>query len=308
MEITADTLREFFQRQLREWPLAADHYRQLQNVRNRTFRIGRVTVEVQFNPERIRSSGAKVDAASVSRRPCFLCRENRPAEQHALSFGERYEILVNPYPIFRYHFTLPDRAHLPQQIAGRVGDMLTLAQTLQPFVILYNGPASGASAPDYFHFQAIPGGILPVQTEWKQWVVAERDKEGTATLISCSEFLRTLWVLRASVKEELETLFEELYHTLPIREGESEPAMNLVCWYQAGEWILALFPRSRHRPRHFYRPDGKDMLISPGVVDMAGVLILPREEDFNTITETIIREAYSDVTLKNKDCPWKENR
>ncbi|MCD8261737.1 MAG: DUF4922 domain-containing protein [Bacteroides sp.] len=281
--------------------MVAAHYRQLQNVQNRTFRIGRATVEVQFNPERIRSSGAKVDATSISRRPCFLCRENRPPEQHALPFGERYEILVNPYPIFPYHFTLPDRAHAPQKIAGRVGEMLTLAQALQPFVILYNGPASGASAPDHFHFQAIPGGILPVQKEWKQCGIAERDKEDTVMLINYSEYLRTLWVLRASVKEELETLFEKLYHTLPIREEDIEPATNLACWYEAGEWILTLFPRSRHRPRHFYRPDGKDMLISPGVVDMAGVLILPREEDFHTITEAIIREAYSDVTLKNKE-------
>ena len=71
----------------------------------------------QFNPARLVSTGAKIDKATLAKRPCFLCEKNRPSEQIVLSFGEGFDILVNPFPILPVHFTIPSRHHQLQAIA-----------------------------------------------------------------------------------------------------------------------------------------------------------------------------------------------
>jgi hypothetical protein len=65
---------DLFESQLREWSLAHDNYRQLDNVRVRKVSFNGYDISVQFNPGRITSSAAKVDARSIEARPCFLVR------------------------------------------------------------------------------------------------------------------------------------------------------------------------------------------------------------------------------------------
>ena len=100
-----DIISKFFRDQLSVWPLAAANFRSLKDARTRELPVGGLTVRIQHNPGRIRSSAAKVDKASIEARPCFLCADARPNEQRALKFegrkGRKYDILVNPYPISR---------------------------------------------------------------------------------------------------------------------------------------------------------------------------------------------------------------
>ncbi len=140
--------------QLASWPMAKANYDALDSVELKSFVLEKGTTYVQFNPERYRSTAAKIDAKSIAERPCFLCEQNRPAEQHRFSLNENFELLVNPFPIFRHHYTIPSYAHQPQRIQGNVQSMLELAKQLKPLVVFYNGPFCGASAPDHFHFQA----------------------------------------------------------------------------------------------------------------------------------------------------------
>ena len=66
-------VRELFEDQFRDWALARENYRQLDDVMVRTVSFPGFSISVQFNPGRITSSGAKVDAKSIEARPCFLC-------------------------------------------------------------------------------------------------------------------------------------------------------------------------------------------------------------------------------------------
>ena len=71
--------------------------------------VGTSTFAVQFNPARIRSTGATITKEAVAARPCFLCRKNRPQEQLTKVQDVDYELLINPYPILPMHFTIPSR-------------------------------------------------------------------------------------------------------------------------------------------------------------------------------------------------------
>ncbi|MBQ4041179.1 MAG: glycosyltransferase family 2 protein, partial [Prevotella sp.] len=114
---STDSLQRFFNRQMERWEDARQRYNDLQFVQTR--QVG--SLAVQFNPSRIVSTGAKIDKASITKRPCFLCSQNRPAEQLTKPLynkgGEQtHEILVNPFPILPQHYTIPSLEHVPQNI------------------------------------------------------------------------------------------------------------------------------------------------------------------------------------------------
>ena len=289
--------------QRRTWPLAGKNYHLLENVQVKTFDMGGFTIRAQFNPARVVSSGAKVDAKSVKARKCFLCQANLPLEQDRLPFGNHYLILCNPYPIFPEHFTIPTREHTPQSIIERMNDFLQLTQSLAPFTVFYNGPRCGASAPDHAHFQAVTREVMPLDKEVSEYVLtASPYKESEeASLYLLTGYLRNGFILKGSTQESLHNLFNEVYEALPVPNGETEPMMNLFGSYIEKEWILTLIPRKRHRPWQ-YEAEGDDhILSSPGAADIGGLFITPLEKDFKKINPDLLLDIYQQVCLSDEE-------
>jgi hypothetical protein len=277
MEINIEA---FFNKQIHAWATARRNYVLLMNVRSKSVQVGNAEYHVQYNPGRIRSSAAKVDAKSISERLCFLCGANRPKAQKAVPFhtnGHDYEILINPYPIFQRHLTIPAIDHTPQVLIGRMADMLALAKALPDFTLFYNGAKCGASAPDHMHFQAGSRGMMPI--EWQQ-----------------PEFPNALFIQDADEQVVLNR-FDEIVATLPKGAEEAEPMMNVLCLYEGSRYTVYLFPRKKHRPDCYYAEGEKQLLSSPASVDLGGLFILPRAEDFDNITAENIQEIVDEVCL-----------
>lgn len=271
-------INHLFSAQQGDWKQLNDGIRQLDNIRERKFSWGGdYSVKVQFNPARIVSTAASISKEAIEKRPCFLCEANRPAQQKGIPFLEKYIILCNPFPILKNHLTIPLHSHVPQQIRKKTGDMLTLAEQLPDYVVFYNGPKCGASAPDHFHLQA--GLKLPL--------LMQGDNE-----------LRSCLQIESESREEAQELFEDVYRYLQrLQPEETEPMMNAIAFTEDNKYKLHIFPRKAHRPRHYYEEGKKKLLISPGSLDMAGLIICVREEDFEKISKQDIEDIYSQVSM-----------
>ena len=287
--------------QLSEWPLAQTNYQALNAVCVKELHVGGIAYKVQYNPARIASSGAKTDAQSIQARKCFLCASNRPTEQRGIPFKEHYEVLVNPYPIFPKHLTIPDATHTEQGIEGRIHDMLELAQALPDFTIFYNGPRCGASAPDHMHFQAGSRGFMPIETDWKERKGEKVVQQGNATLWRMNDAPRNTLVIESTCIDDAERLFNVIYHNLPTLPADEEPMMNLLAMYDEGRWILFLLLRRKHRPSCYTAEGNERLLCSPASVDLGGVLILPIAEDFEKITDEMAGNIVSEVCLSTEE-------
>ena len=299
-------LERFFDRQLRQWPEALGRYRDLTSAQTKELPIGQMTFAAQFNPARIRSTGAVVTKQALSERPCFLCQKNRPAEQMSKTTDNDYELLVNPYPILPMHFTLPTRRHQPQRIRPMYGEMLALLTKHPELTVIYNGPKCGASAPDHAHLQAGTTGLIPLQREWPRLarnLSALLQPTADTLLATVDDYPCPAIAIRTKGKKASERLFARLYDALPLADGEPEPMMNIVAWRDGDNYLSVVFPRSKHRPDCYYSRGDAQLLVSPGALDMAGLLITPRQEDFQKMdapqAEAILREcAISSNELK----------
>lgn len=297
--VTSNQVLELLKEQRANWETADANYRALDRIKMKEFIFESAHVKVQFNPTRLVSSAAKVDAKSLKERKCFLCPANLPAAQERLSWEDDYQILVNPYPIFPEHFTIPVLKHQDQRILPRYGDMLDLAKELDRFIIFYNGPKCGASAPDHAHFQAGNKGFLPIEKEWKaveQELIYMKPK---LSLCILRDYLRNTLVLESKSKEEAVLLFGRIYGMLEVKPGEEEPMMNLLTWYEDGWWVTCVFLREKHRPDCYYAEGDANLLISPGSVDMGGVFIVPQEKDFEKVTKEDIRSIFKEVCVSD---------
>ena len=289
-KVNSQIVSDFIASQIAEWPQAAGNFEALKTVKVKEINLTGWTVKVQFNPARIVSSAAKVDAKSLKERKCFLCGENRPAVQRGIEWGGRYTILINPFPIFPRHLTIPDNSHTDQLISGRIADMMSLAAELEDYTVFYNGPRCGASAPDHMHFQAGNSDFLtiaPALEDAEHKVIAT---DGDATLALVDSLPLKVFVIDADDPEAGQRLFGRLYAAIPVPEGEKEPMMNILCYPTPAGVRLVVIPRKRHRPS-FYGTEGEGtMLLSPASVDMGGVFITPLEKDFKALdAETIVR-------------------
>lgn len=292
----------FIDEQLAEWPLAHCNYAALEGVQVKNVQVNGVTYKVQFNPARIVSSGAKVDAKTIQERKCFLCPANLPAEQKGIPFANHYQILVNPFPIFPRHLTVPEVAHVPQRIANRFGDMLALAQALPGYTVFYNGPKCGASAPDHAHFQAGNRGFMPIENDWRNQVAGKVADYKGSSLYWLDDAPRTTLVIESAVQAEAEALFATIYRLLPLKEGETEPMMNVLIQYnEADRWVVFVFPRAKHRPDCYFAEGEDKLLSSPASVDLGGVFITPVESDFQKMNATHIAQILSEVCLSSTD-------
>ena len=279
------------------WDLAKSNYENLQAVKTKTLQTGTCLFVAQFNPKRIVSSAAKVDQKSIQERKCFLCQENLPPQQKGSDFIGKYHVLVNPFPIFPKHLTVPAYIHQPQQIAGKFLDMLLLAQNLDEYVVFYNGPKCGASAPDHFHFQAGNKGFLPIERNFdalkKEKIIANR----TITVSQSKEYPCRVLILESKSTASLSQHFKEILDALEIKDGDYEPMINLLAWYNNEGFKVCLFPREKHRPSCYFAEGEENRLISPASVDLGGVFILPRETDYKKITPEDVSKILNEVSI-----------
>lgn len=294
---------KLFASQMAGWDLVRKHYDELENVLVRSIDSDNgCIVKVQFNPSRMRSSAAKTDESSVAGRPCFLCLSNLPVRQEAIDFDRKYMILVNPYPIFRKHLTIPLKKHTDQLIAGRFNDMLRLSKFLEDMTVFYNGPRCGASAPDHFHFQAGSRGFLPVEREhgkFPQKLIATHEK---VTLSAMENYYRYVFIISGTDSAVISMFFDNIYNLLnKVQGGTGEPMMNILTLYDNGRWKVFIFPRHAHRPVQFFKKDPERILISPASVDLGGVWITPRQEDYEKLDLTAVKDIFSQVTLKRAE-------
>ena len=287
----------FFESQLAEWEFARRNFEALRRIETKTFDLDGFLIRVQFNPARIVSTAAKVDAASVVARKCFLCSENQPPEQRGLPWGDGYRVLVNPYPIFARHFTIPAAEHVPQSIADRYGDMLALARCFDREVVFYNGPRCGASAPDHAHFQAVGKGAMPLEAEVGRFATEKVLEASGAAAYAIRDYLRGGFVIRSADASAAAACFGKLYEALEVLPADAEPMMNVLTWYDSDGWTSCVFPRTKHRPACFYGEGATDLLVSPASVDLAGVMIVPRKDDFVKITAENIRAIFNEVCI-----------
>ena len=289
-------------RQLRDWDEAGRNYAALADVATRTLSLGESTIVLQFNPERRRSSAASIDKKSLAKRQCFLCSENQPTKQKAVLWGDRYKIQVNPYPIFKRHLTIADLRHTPQSIGGRVGDMLLLAKDLPEFVVFYNGPQCGASAPDHAHFQAGAKGEMPLCDELAH-ATTHMLADGDEGFIGYVYMLgRGFFTIETSTQRAAERYALRLLSLLPVPEGADEPMVKVLCWWNKTDrlWHLVVFPRSKHRPACYGVGDGR-LLLSPASVDMGGLWAVPERKDFDALTPELIQSLYNELCMTRKE-------
>ena len=328
--VDADEIERFHASEIANWPLAAENYAALANVQTRDFEVKgedafhpSLSLTIQWNPARIVSTGAKVDARTISERPCFLCNHNRPAEQHSLPTERHYEILLNPYPILAGHLTIPTRRHQPQAIFAHFNTLRHLAWNMPRHIVFYNGPECGASCPDHCHLQAGHRGLLPLERDWKHYETQleklypittqqEAELEEAGNKRGCGLYLLRGWacpvfVIRSLPTEPDSILCQRLYEALPIPEGSPEPRMNVIAWHQ--EWgngrddeiVTLIFPRKKHRPNCYYAQGAEQRLISPGALDMGGLVITPREEDFRRMTPEKTIDILREVTMTEEE-------
>lgn len=275
----------FFNRQLEVWTDARHRFRDLKHVETRQFSD---QLKLQWNPARIVSTGAKIDKKTLGERPCFLCDKNRPKEQMSKQIDEKFHLLVNPFPILPVHFTIPARKHQPQLIYKNYGEMHRFISLHSDLMVFYNGPKCGASAPDHLHFQAGTNGILPLQTNWQRLsrnltdIISLNDEEKISVV---RDFIVPAFVIISKSAESDEALFRRLYKAMPQRGDETEPMMNIISWRKGEEFISVVIPREKHRPEAYFAEGDAQFVVSPGALDMSGLIITPREEDFRKLTE-----------------------
>lgn len=297
-DIAADnSLQRFFNRQLEKWEKARINFRDLQKVETRKLDCGDNMVLVQFNPARMVSTGADMQKAETGARPCFLCDKNLPPEQFAKAIDDDFHLLVNPYPILPMHFTIPNKHHVPQAIYDNYGEIYKILQLFPDLTVFYNGPHCGASAPDHAHLQGGKGGRLPLQTDW------QRLSRGLETLLSQQDgslsvmrnFVSPAFIIKSRTAEAGIEMFRQLYSSLPKRAEEDEPMMNIVAWMDDNSYLAVVFPRRKHRPDIYHAHGEERMLVSPGALDMAGLIITPRKDDFLRMTpetaESVLQEC-----------------
>jgi SpoIID/LytB domain protein len=298
LDMTSEnSLQRFFTRQLEVWEAAAQRFRDLQNVQVRSLDDGDEW-RVQFNPARMVSTGASIDNKSIAERPCFLCAKNRPQEQMTKRVDRRYELLINPFPILPVHFTIPALQHQPQRILSNYVEMHRLLEQYPDLMVFYNGPRCGASAPDHMHFQAGTSGVLPLQQAWPRLsreldVLFSLNTEEYIAQIrdyACPAFL-----IRSISPYGDEQLFRRLYQVM--EKQDDEPMMNIVAWRNGTEYLSVVFPRRKHRPDCYYADGADKLMVSPGAIDMAGLVITPRKEDFERLTTARIHTILQEICI-----------
>jgi len=286
------------------WNLCSKNYSDLKSVKTKIFNINNIEVKTQFNPGRIKSTSAKVDKASIQNRKCFLCTDNLPQEQRGIEFNSEYIILCNPYPIFPEHFTIINKKHTPQKIGGNFPVFLSLVKELSDkLTVFYNGPRCGASAPDHMHFQAGTKSVMPIEKDYemlKNQTGKILVESATVKIYAVQDGLRRMFFIEGNNAEKLNRTFDKFNTKLgELTGGTLEPMMNIVGSFENGKWKIIIYPREKHRPDFYYLENEDRLTVSPAAVDMSGLVIVPREEDFAKLDGERLKRIYNQVTISN---------
>lgn len=297
--------KELLDRQTKNWDWCINGYGSLKTVITHEFKYDGFSLKVQFNPGRMTSTSAKVDPKSIKERKCFLCEASLPPAQERLEYKNGYRILVNPFPIFPEHFTIPKIEHLPQQIMGNFGEMLELAKDLDgEFTVFYNGPKCGASAPDHFHFQAGTRKFMTIENDFvtlkRRYAVSSRSIDGVEVTM-VDDGIRKMVFMQGTDKIAIEKEFYLIFNRYSdIKHLDEEPLMNILAWTEGEEFRVVVFLREKHRPARYFAEGTKRILLSPASVDIGGVGVIPVEDDFNRITQEILTELLTEVFVSRE--------
>jgi hypothetical protein len=294
---------ELLSEQKRSWQDLREGYEALKTVKERNLPCRGFSVRIQHNPGRIRSSLADAGQKNRNERLCFLCMDRLPEDQKGILYRGNYLILCNPMPIFPFHFTVSHLDHHRQAIQEHLATLLHLMVDLgSGWAVLYNGPRCGASAPDHLHFQIVPSGRMPVEKG-----IRDEKRLDLITQVDGAFFYLLRDLGRAVILLEGED-------PIPVGKGfrnflnalkkvlfiDEEPMMNLAAYYEEKKWRLVIFPRQKHRPDAFFREGDGRLVVSPGAIDMAGVLVTPVKKDFERMDSTTVMGIYGEVSLKEK--------
>ena len=297
-------LAKFIKDQLSVWPLAAANFRALKSVNVKDVDVCGLNCHVQYNPCRIASSTANTSPEAIAARPCFLCSATRPAEQFHLKFNGRkhreYNIQINPYPIFPNHLVIVRSEHIPQAIWHHFPDMMSFTLHYPGYTVFYNGPRSGASAPDHLHFQACPRNLMPLETAIDRFLDAPGESIATnkdASLYHYTGYTRGVFALKAKTSKSMAKLFYRLLCCFSAEDQTEEPKFNLYTWYADGEYRTAVIFRVSERSHHYSAQGADHLTMSPGAADMAGLFIAPMEEDFRKVDARLLGEMLEEVTI-----------
>jgi ATP adenylyltransferase/5',5'''-P-1,P-4-tetraphosphate phosphorylase II len=285
--------------QLATWPMLRDAVAGLARVEYKRLRVRGSEVLAQFNPQRIVSTAAKVDAAAIKQRPCFLCAENLPPEERGIAFGADFIALYNPFPVLPRHLVITSRRHIPQTIEGNFGTLLDLALDLGgEFFVIYNGAACGASAPDHLHFQACERKSLPIIREIETWGRRSLSNGSGVETFTLEDYRLNALIARGNDCEAMSEWFDRALRLLAeVTGAESEPMINLVVTRDGDRWTVIIFPRGKHRPDRYFAEGDAKLTVSPAAIDLAGVLVVPQPDHFAKITSRDAEEIYAEVTL-----------
>jgi Domain of unknown function (DUF4922) len=287
------------------WTMLRDAVAGLARVEYKRLRAQGSEVLAQFNPQRIVSTAANVDAAAIKQRPCFLCSENLPPEERGIEFGADFVALYNPFPVLPRHLVITSRRHIPQTIDGNFGTLLDLALCLgQEFFVIYNGAACGASAPDHLHFQACERKSLPIIPEIETWKRQGLLNGSGVEIFTLKDYRLNALIARGNDRAALiEWFVSSLRSLAEVTGAESEPMINLVVTRDSdpgARWTVIIFPRAKHRPDHYFAEGDAKLTVSPAAIDLAGVLVVPQPDHFTKITSRDVEEIYAEVTLNSK--------
>ncbi len=291
----------FFQRQLERWEDARGRFCALDTVQTKELTLGAASISAQYNPSRIVSTGAKTDKSSIAKRACFLCAANRPPQQIMLeAFDGNFQVLVNPFPILRGHLVIASAKHEEQCLAGHYAELCTIAARLDGYIAFYNGARCGASAPDHLHFQAGKRGNIPIEKYWAHYRQSLRPMVMPGVSLLEGFACPAAVITEKSVERSI-AVFEPFYAKLQKTFNEGEIPINVMVWKEGDELVTVVFLRSKHRPDCYYAAGETQLLISPGSVDMGGLLITPRSEDFEKITPEKAFAMLAEVTFPAED-------
>lgn len=301
-------LNKFIKDQLSVWQLASSNFRALKTAPSREVDVFGLKCRIQYNPRRVISSTADTSPAAIASRKCFLCADNRPKEQFHLGFegrkGRNYHIQINPYPIFRGHLVIVRDEHIPQEIWHHFPDMLDFAARYKDYLVFYNGPSSGASAPDHLHFQAIPKHNLPLEDVADEFLDHPGEPLATvkdASLYKFDGYARGVFALKATTSKSLAKLFYRLLDCTDRCKGEEEPMFNLYAYVKNGEYRTIVVMRSAKRSHHFYSEGADHLTISPGAADIAGLFVAPFKEDYDKADTALLEELLSEVCISEDE-------
>ena len=291
---------------MKSWDLMRTNYDNLKYTETKSFWSDGYKLVVQFNPGRIKSTSAEVDEKSIKSRKCFLCAENLPKEQMGIQILEKFVLLCNPYPILPQHFTIVSVTHEPQRILEYLSDFLLISQLLSNNTLIYNGPSCGASAPDHLHFQAGSKQAIPIENdvqqlknEWRSYVF----EDDTISTSFINDRIRKIIFIESTDMNKIINHFRKIYLAYQKISGSNdEPLINLLCSYsEEFGWNLIIFLRSKHRPSIYFSKGPNKLLVSPAAIDMGGLIISPRKEDFERVGLENLQKIINEVSLDEEN-------